>query len=556
MKLPNLRKWAILPLALLLVAPPARSATIVANFLDNPTTPLNAVIRIKYLSGLTGVGTNTLAGYTTQVSLTNGAASFLLNLGRYEARVGANPAVTLYVPDSTNTFQFNALTEFHDAYGHFRVNSDDTQSGYFVDKIQAGSNTVFTTTTGAGGKVTLQINSSGGGISTPGGSSGQLQFNSGGVSLGGASGAQYDSTTGKTTLDRLGLHFSLERDLTNAAGAAITFDLKGAPVLQTTNLQNQTITLTSPDGSQVDAWRIRLTGDGTHTLAFVAPGGYTLTPRWGTFNSTPRVGITEYDFEQAGSIIYYDTQAPLVLADLPSISASTLLGRGSAAGSGSPVQIQLGTNLSMSGTTLNATGGSSADDTAFASSWNGVTSTPPSKNAVYDWAHLFDTDDDGKVNVLDMGAGIVKTDSSGNVSAAVSGTDYAPATSGTALLKANGSGGTAAATVPSVIFPPVTLTDAATVATDASQGFHFRVTLGGNRTLGNPTNPTDGQVAWWEIIQDATGSRTLTLDTKWGKGTTITDVTLSTTASKRDFMQAVYNSTADKWYIVRFVRGY
>jgi hypothetical protein len=39
---------------------------------------------------------------------------------------------------------------------------------------------------------------------------------------------------------------------------------------------------------------------------------------------------------------------------------------------------------------------------------------------------LFDTDDDGKVNVLDMGAGMVKTDSGGNVSAAVAGTggDY------------------------------------------------------------------------------------------------------------------------------------
>jgi hypothetical protein len=76
--------------------------------------------------------------------------------------------------------------------------------------------------------------------------------------------------------------------------------------------------------------------------------------------------------------------------------------------------------------------GGGADDTAFASSWNGVTTIPSSKNALYDWAHLFDTDDDGKVNVLDMGAGLVKTDSGGVVSAAVSGTDYEPAiTAGT-----------------------------------------------------------------------------------------------------------------------------
>lgn len=53
------------------------------------------------------------------------------------------------------------------------------------------------------------------------------------------------------------------------------------------------------------------------------------------------------------------------------------------------------------------------DDTAFASSWNGVTTIAATKNAVYDWGHIFDTDDDGKVNVLDLGAGIPSTDSSG-----------------------------------------------------------------------------------------------------------------------------------------------
>lgn len=63
-------------------------------------------------------------------------------------------------------------------------------------------------------------------------------------------------------------------------------------------------------------------------------------------------------------------------------------------------------------------------DTAFASSWNGVTTIGASKNAIYDWAHTFDTDDDGKVNVLDMGAGLVKTDSGGVVSVATADTDY------------------------------------------------------------------------------------------------------------------------------------
>lgn len=103
----------------------------------------------------------------------------------------------------------------------------------------------------------------------------------------------------------------------------------------------------------------------------------------------------------------------------------------------------------------------------------------------------------------------------------------------------------------------VTLTDAATVATDASLGNHFKVTITGTpRTLGNPTNGKDGQRCVWEIIQDGTGSRTITMDTKFAFGTDITGITLSTTASKRDFLTAIYDSTADRWHVVGFVRGY
>lgn len=103
---------------------------------------------------------------------------------------------------------------------------------------------------------------------------------------------------------------------------------------------------------------------------------------------------------------------------------------------------------------------------------------------------------------------------------------------------------------------PVTLTDAATIATDASRGDHFRVTLGGNRTLGNPTNPTDGQRVIWELIQDGTGNRTLTLGSAFGLGTDIATITLSTTAGKRDFIGAIYNAAIPKWHIVAFVKGY
>jgi hypothetical protein len=103
---------------------------------------------------------------------------------------------------------------------------------------------------------------------------------------------------------------------------------------------------------------------------------------------------------------------------------------------------------------------------------------------------------------------------------------------------------------------PVTLTDAVTIATDVNLSNYFRVTLAGNRTLGNPTNMVDGQRVVWEFVQDATGSRTLALGTAFALGTDITAVTLSTAAGKRDLMGAVYNATAAKWLVIALARGY
>jgi len=110
---------------------------------------------------------------------------------------------------------------------------------------------------------------------------------------------------------------------------------------------------------------------------------------------------------------------------------------------------------------------------------------------------------------------------------------------------------------PSLLLPaPVALTDAATIATDASLGSHFRVTLGGNRTLGNPTNLADGQKLLWELIQDATGSRTITLGSNFALGTDLPAITLTTTASKRDFLGGIYNATAGKIFVTSLMRGF
>jgi hypothetical protein len=78
-----------------------------------------------------------------------------------------------------------------------------------------------------------------------------------------------------------------------------------------------------------------------------------------------------------------------------------------------------------------------------------------------------------------------------------------------------------------------TLTDAATIAVDFADSNNFTVTLGGNRTLGNPTNQVAGQSGSLFVVQDGTGSRTLAYSSDWefAGGTA---PTLSTTANAVD----------------------
>ena len=77
------------------------------------------------------------------------------------------------------------------------------------------------------------------------------------------------------------------------------------------------------------------------------------------------------------------------------------------------------------------------------------------------------------------------------------------------------------------------LTDAASIATDLALSNNFAITLGGNRTLANPTNITAGQSGSIFITQDGTGSRTLAFGTNF-KFVAGTAPTLSTAASSID----------------------
>jgi hypothetical protein len=87
--------------------------------------------------------------------------------------------------------------------------------------------------------------------------------------------------------------------------------------------------------------------------------------------------------------------------------------------------------------------------------------------------------------------------------------------------------------------PTQTLTDAATIAWDVSLG-SGTVTLGGNRTLGAPTNGVTGAYYGLRVVQDGTGSRTLAYNAVF-KG--VTGVTLTTTASAVDHLVFRYNGT-------------
>jgi hypothetical protein len=120
-----------------------------------------------------------------------------------------------------------------------------------------------------------------------------------------------------------------------------------------------------------------------------------------------------------------------------------------------------------------------------------------------------------------------------------------------------GSSGIAGPLAPKV----VTLTDAATIALDASQGNDFRVTLAGNRTLDAPawsapgTIP-DGLTIFVTPTQDVTGSRTLAYDAVYNFGT-VGPPTLTTTPDKSDILTFKYYASPGEWrYVGAQIAGF
>ncbi len=91
-------------------------------------------------------------------------------------------------------------------------------------------------------------------------------------------------------------------------------------------------------------------------------------------------------------------------------------------------------------------------------------------------------------------------------------------------------------------FPEATLTDASTISWNVLTSPVAKVTLGANRTLGAATGAQAGQFVSLLVIQDGTGSRSLTFNAAY-EFKDDTAPTLTTTAAKGDLFVFRYNGS-------------
>lgn len=100
------------------------------------------------------------------------------------------------------------------------------------------------------------------------------------------------------------------------------------------------------------------------------------------------------------------------------------------------------------------------------------------------------------------------------------------------------------------------LTDAATIAVNAAAGNTFPVTLGGNRTLGNPSSPASWQRILVPVTQPASGGPwTLSYGTAYEFTAGLPSPTLSTAANATDLLMFIYNPGSSKWVFTSFLPG-
>lgn len=144
----------------------------------------------------------------------------------------------------------------------------------------------------------------------------------------------------------------------------------------------------------------------------------------------------------------------------------------------------------------------------------------------------------GTGNVFQIGGtGITAVTGTGSVMLAASPTTTGTLTAQIVAASKAVTGGVSTITVSGAAF-----------ATDASLGNTFRGTPAHSTAtaMSAPSNPTDGQKITYELVQDSTGSGTVTWNAVFSFGTSGAP-TLTTTANKRDLVGFTYSSDAVKW---------
>jgi hypothetical protein len=102
----------------------------------------------------------------------------------------------------------------------------------------------------------------------------------------------------------------------------------------------------------------------------------------------------------------------------------------------------------------------------------------------------------------------------------------------------------------------VNLTDAATIAVDAAAGNDFRLTIAGDRTMGTPANPSDGQQIIFQVTQGPGAPFSLNWASGYEFSANLAQPTLSSAAGQTDLLDFIYNATKDTWLFVAFVNGF